>query len=284
MILIADSGSTKCDWVLLNGSERVAEVDTIGFNPFYYDEQSIANVLSKVEVFASHAAAVTEVHFYGSGCSSPERNVTVENALKLVFPNAAINVGHDVLGAALAACQGEKGIACILGTGSNSCYYDGKDVSEVIPSLGYILGDEGSGAWFGKKLITDYLYKESIPIGLKQELESKRHTKGTILENIYMKPHANVYLASFMTIIANHRQTEYVHKLMSDGMRQFLQRHICCFDNYKDVKSSFVGSVAYHFQDFLQVETEKLHIPVGNIIKRPIDGLVAFHLKDSDKN
>ncbi len=282
MILIADSGSTKCDWVLLNGIERVAEVDTIGFNPFYYDESSIANVLGSVEVFATNAANITEVHFYGSGCSSPERNVTVENALKKVFQNAVINVGHDVLGAALAACQGEEGIACILGTGSNSCYYDGNNVSEVIPSLGYILGDEGSGAWFGKKLLTDYLYKEPIPVALKHELESNGHTKGPILENIYMKPHANVYLASFMTIIANHGETEYVQKLMLDGMREFLQRHVCCFDNYREVKSSFVGSVAYHFQDFLKIEAEKLHIALGNIIQRPIDGLVEFHLRGSD--
>ncbi len=283
MIVIADSGSTKCDWVLLNGNQRVAEVATIGFNPFYYDEASIANELGKVEVFFVNGANVSEVHFYGSGCSAPERNITVVNALKRVFPNAAVNVGHDVLGAALAACQGKEGIACILGTGSNSCYYDGENVSEVIPSLGYILGDEGSGAWFGKKLITDYLYKESIPAALRQELESNGHTKGPILENIYMKPHANVYLASFMKILGNHRETEYVQNLISEGMREFLQRHVCCFNNFKEVHSSFVGSVAFHFQDILKMEAEKLHIRVEHVIQRPIDGLVEFHLKGSDK-
>ena len=277
MILIADSGSTKCDWVLLNGNERVADVQTIGLNPFYHDEDSVIGAVSGVDAFKAVATTVSRIHFYGSGCSSPERNATVENALKTVFPNAAVNVGHDVLGAALAACQGKEGIACILGTGSNSCYFDGNDVSEVIPSLGYILGDEGSGAWYGKRLVTDYLYKESIPLALKEELAQHGHTKTSILENTYMKPHANVFLASFMKILGNHRETDYVRDMIAAGMREFLQRHVCCFDNYRSLETNFVGSVAYHFQDILKVESEKLHITLGAVIQRPIDGLVKFH-------
>ena len=280
MVLIADSGSTKCDWVLLDGKERVAELSTMGFNPFYHDVGFIVDTMKNEEVFTSNSEKVTVVHFYGAGCSSEERNLTIESALQSVFSSAKIYVGHDVLGAAIAACQGKAGIACILGTGSNSCYFDGKQTSEVLPSLGYILGDEGSGAWFGKQLVTDYLYNESIPAALKDELLSKGFEKSSILENVYMKPHANVYLASFMKILANHRDTEYVHELIGVGMKSFLERHVCCFDNYKDVPTSFVGSVAFYFQDILKTECQKLGIQFGNVVQKPIDGLVAYHKTD----
>ena len=280
MILVADSGSTKCDWVLLDGENRVAELSTMGFNPFYHDVDFIVDALRKEAVFVSNSQNVSAIHFYGAGCSSPERNETIEEALTAVFARAKIHVGHDVLGAAIAACQGKTGIACILGTGSNSCYFDGNKTSEVLPSLGYILGDEGSGAWFGKQLLTDYLYKESIPSALKNELLSKGFEKSSILENVYMKPHANVYLASFMKIIANHRETEYVQNLIGSGMKAFLERHVCCFDNYKEVPTSFVGSVAFHFQDILKIECDKLGIQFGNVVQKPIDGLVAFHNTD----
>jgi len=280
MVLIADSGSTKCDWVLLDGKSRMTELSTMGYNPFYHATGFIVDTMRREEVFASNSEKVTEVHFYGSGCSSPERNITIENALSSVFVNAKIHVGHDVLGAAIAACQGKPGIACILGTGSNSCYFDGKQTSEVLPSLGYILGDEGSGAWFGKQLLTDYLYNESMPAALKAELLLKGFEKGSILENVYMKPHANVYLASFMKIIANHRQTEYVRHLIGSGMKAFLERHVCCFDNYREVPTSFVGSVAFHFQDVLKIECEKLGIQFANVVQKPIDGLAAFHKTD----
>ncbi len=280
MILIADSGSTKCDWVLLNGRVRIAEVSTIGFNPFYHDVDFIVGALRSENELMVNSSAISAVHFYGAGCSSPERNATIENALRTVFANANINIGHDVLGAAIAACQGKPGIACILGTGSNSCYYDGENISEVLPSLGYILGDEGSGSWFGKQLLTDYLYKESIPEALKQELVSKGFNKNSILENVYMKPHANVFLASFTKILANHRETEYVNKLVSSGMKTFLERHVCCFDNYREVPTNFVGSVAFCFQDILKAECQKLGIQFGNVIQKPIDGLVVFHNTD----
>ena len=277
MILVADSGSTKCDWVLLSGTERVAELATIGFNPYYHNVAFIIDVLHQTDELAVNAKNVLEVNFYGAGCSSEARNATVQTALRTVFENATINVDHDVLGAAIAANNGEAGIACILGTGSNSCYFDGSTTSEVLPSLGYILGDEGSGAWFGKQLLTDYLYKESIPVELKAELLSKGFEKCTILENIYMKPHANVYLASFMKMLANYRETEYVLTLVASGMKAFLERHVCCFDNHQEVPTNFVGSVAFHFQDVLKAECQKLGIRFGNVIQKPIDGLVAFH-------
>lgn len=280
MILVADSGSTKCDWVLLDGESPVAELSTMGFNPFYHDELFISDIINSEPVFVANAKNVSTIYFYGAGCSSPDRNKTIEEALISIFVNAQIKVGHDVLGAALAACQGKAGIACILGTGSNSCYYNGAQTSEVLPSLGYILGDEGSGAWFGKQLLTDYLYKEKVPPALKSELLLKGFEKDSILENIYMKPHANVYLASFTKILGNHLETEYVQSLIGSGMRNFLERHVCCFHNYQEVPTSFVGSVAFHFQEILKAECYKLAIQFGNVVQKPIDGLVAYHKMD----
>lgn len=278
MILIADSGSTKCDWKLMDGPTEVGSVSTMGFNPYFHSEAIISATLKAQRLFTLNAEKIKEVYIYSAGCSSPELNRVVEKGLKAVFAKARIMVDHDVLGAALAACQGEPGIACILGTGSNSCFYDGQNTYEEIPSLAYILGDEGSGSWYGKQLLRDYLYKEPIPEELRAELLAQGHDKDSIMENIYMKEHANVYLASFMKTISKFKHTDYVQQMIHDGMRAFLLRHVCCFKNYREVKTNFVGSIAYYFQDILKEEAAKLGITVGNVIKKPIDGLVEFHL------
>lgn len=279
MILIADSGSTKCDWKLMDGITEIGSVSTMGFNPYFHSEAIISATLKAQRLFTLNAEKITEVFIYSAGCSSPELNRIVEKGLRAVFSKAKIVVDHDVLGAALAACQGAPGIACILGTGSNSCFYDGKTTYEEIPSLAYILGDEGSGSWYGKQLLRDYLYKEPIPAELRAELEAQGHDKDSIMENIYMKEHANVYLASFMKTISKFKHTEYVQQMIHDGMRAFLLRHVCCFPNHREVPVNFVGSIAYYFQDILKAEAELLGITVGNVIKKPIDGLVEYHLK-----
>lgn len=279
MILIADSGSTKCDWKLMDGEREVGSVSTMGFNPYFHSEAIITATLKAQHLLTEHATEVSDIYMYSAGCSSQDLNRIVENALRSVFTEANIVVDHDVLGAALAACQGDEGIVCILGTGSNSCYYDGTGIYEEIPSLAYILGDEGSGSWYGKQVLRDYLYKEPIPEGLRQELIDQGHDKTSILENIYMQPHANVYLASFMKTISKYRDSEYVDTMIHEGMRVFLEQHVCCFKNHKEVTTNFVGSIAYYFQDILKEEAEKLGITIGNIIKKPIDGLVEYHLK-----
>lgn len=283
MILIADSGSTKCDWKLLEGETEVGSVSTMGFNPYFHSEAIISATLKVQKLFTDNAERISEVYIYSAGCSSPELNKVLENGLRAVFRKAKIMVDHDVLGAALAACQGEPGIACILGTGSNSCYYNGETIYEEIPSLAYILGDEGSGSWYGKQLLRDYLYKEPIPRELREELEAQGHDKDSIRENIYMQEHANVYLASFMKTISKYRETDYVNEMIHDGMQEFLHRHVCCFKNFKEVPVNFVGSIAYYFQDILKKEAAKLGITIGNVIKKPIDGLVEYHLKQKGK-
>lgn len=279
MILIADSGSTKCDWKLMDGEKEVGAVSTMGFNPYFHSEAIISATLKAQRLFTQNADAITDVFMYSAGCSSPELNKVLEKGLRAVFPKANIMVDHDVLGAALAACQGEPGIACILGTGSNSCYYNGETIYEEIPSLAYILGDEGSGSWYGKQVLRDYLYKEPMPSELRRDLEEQGHDKDSIRENIYMKEHANVYLASFMKTISKYKETAYVKQMIHAGMSEFLLRHVCCFKNHKQVPVNFVGSIAYYFQDILKDEAGKLGVTIGNVIKKPIDGLVEYHLK-----
>lgn len=278
MIVIADSGSTKCDWRLINGDE-ISSVSTMGLNPFFHDERVIEEILLNELGLLRSAKLVSEVHFYGAGCSSETQNRIVEKGLKRVFVNAKIHVDHDVMGAAIATCQGEPGIACILGTGSNACFYDGQNIHQEIPSLGYILGDEGSGSWYGKQLLRDYLYRDKMPAGLKKDLDGIGLEKDDVLNRIYKVPNANVYIASFSKMLSNHRETEYVSKMVGEGMSTFLERHVCSFSNHKLVPTNFVGSIAYYFQDVLAEEAIKLNINLGKVIKQPIDGLVEFHLK-----
>jgi len=250
----------------------------MGFNPYFHSEAIISATIRSQETLSTYADRVTDVFFYSAGCSNEQMNDIVEQGLRTLFTKASILVDHDVLGAALAACQGKPGIACILGTGSNSCFYDGKYVHEEIPSLAYILGDEGSGSWYGKQLLRDYLYKDPMPEALRQELMDLGYDKNSILDSIYRKPHANVYLASFMKLISKYKDTEYVQHMVQAGMREFMQRHVCCFKNYREVPTNFVGSIAYYFQDILKDEAGKLKINVGNIIKKPVEGLVAYHM------
>ncbi len=279
MYLIADSGSTKCDWMLLKDNNQTELFSTMGFNPFFHNETIISNAIINNKDLAQYADKVELIFLYSAGCSSKELKQIVERGLKLVFSKAHIYVDHDLVGAAFSTYSGTPGITCILGTGSNSCFFDGDIVSEEVPALGYILGDEGSGSYFGKKLLADYLYKK-LPQEIHTVLQNDfKLSKKEIFESVYMKPHANVYLASFMKIFSSFKELPYVKETVAKGMAHFLQNHVCCFPNYKKVPVHFIGSIAYHFESILHQEAEKLDIQVGNIIKKPIDGLVSYHLK-----
>lgn len=276
MILVADSGSTKCDWRLIS-NEADLPTETIGLNPYFVNEHDIELALQKNELFKKNADHVKKVFFYGAGCSSTSMNSIVKDGLKRIFSTSEIHVDHDVLGAALAAGQGEECIACILGTGSNACYYDGENISQKTPSLAYILGDEGSGSWFGKQLLRDFLYGDDMPEKLRQHLVQKGINKEVVLEEVYRKDHPNVYLASFTKDIGLFRETEYVHQMLFEGVTAFLERHVCCYPNFQNVQVNFVGSVAHHFRNELHEAASALGISVGNVIQKPIDGMVEFH-------
>lgn len=279
MILIADSGSTKCDWMLLDENNSTQLYSTMGFNPFFHNESVISNGIKENSDLVKNANEVTHIYLYSSGCSSKELKMVVEKGLKHVFTKAIIFVEHDLLGAAYSTYSGVPGITCILGTGSNSCFFDGKELSEEVPSLGYILGDEGSGSYFGKKLLIDYLYKKLTKEINEYLVHELKLTKKDIFENVYMKPHANVYLASFMKIFGVFKDNDYVKTTVSAGLKHFLENHVCCFADHKKVPVHFIGSIAYHFEDLLKIEAQKIGIEVGNIIQKPIDGLVDYHLK-----
>lgn len=281
MILIADSGSTKCDWLLMDGDTIVAECSSMGFNPYFHNESFIVTTLRGHEVLMKYSHEIKSVFFYGAGSSSPELKAIVFRALVRLFSFAHVYVGHDLDAAALATYSGTPHIACILGTGSNSCYFDGNSVHEEVPALAYILGDEGSGSYYGKKLIADFFYNK-MPEHLANDFEETyRLNMDDIVQNVYSKPHANVYLASFMKFCSRHRNDPYIKNMIVPGIRKFLSIHVACFANYKSVPVCFVGSVAYYFENILRETSEEMGINIGCIVKKPILGLREYHLKYS---
>ncbi len=278
MILIADSGSTKSDWVLLNGALK-SNFETIGLNPFFHSEQDVVRVLEENTDLYALRDKISQVYFYGAGCSSEALNGIISSGLESVFSKASINVDHDLNACAYATYQGEPAISCIIGTGSNSCYYDGKEVSETIPALGYILGDEGSGSYFGKKLLASYLYNH-LPQRIHDALQNEiKLTKDEIITNVYMRPNANVYLASFMKFIVQHHLDPFIQEMIFEGFKHFNGVHVCCYPNFKEVKVHYVGSIAYLFSEQLIKACDVYSIQLGTIIQKPIDGLIAYHEK-----
>lgn len=282
MLLIADSGSTKCDWMLIKENEEAQSFSTMGFNPFFHNEAIISNAIRQNTEMISFAEQVTMLFLYSAGCSSKDLKMVVERALKSVFPNAQIYVDHDLVGAAFATWDENPAITAIIGTGSNSCYFDGDIVKQANPGLGlgYILGDEGSGSYYGKILLRKYLGND-LPDELYNTLRNDyKLSRDVIVENVYMKPHANVYLASFMKVLSDNRTNSWVNDLVNDGMKLFLSSHVACYKNYQRVPTHFIGSIAYHFEDNLRFAAAPLGVNVGTIIKKPIFGLVNYHLKN----
>ncbi len=278
MLLIADSGSTKCDWMLVNKNEEKTAFNTMGFNPFFHNEEIISSELRKSEL-NQFAAEVKFVFFFGAGCSSKEMKRIVERGLQAIFTKATIYVDHDLVASAFATYDGRPGISCIMGTGSNSSFFDGDILSEEIPALGYILGDEGSGSYYGKKILQLFLYKK-LPKNLQEDFQHTYNIgKNEIFENTYRKPNANVYLASFMKFVSDHRNDPFIKEMVHCGMKDFMQTHVMCFKYYKEVPVNFIGSVAFYFEDILREAAAELGITVGNVIQRPIDGLVTYYLK-----
>lgn len=280
MLLIADSGSTKCDWRLVAADKSYRDFNSIGINPYFHNEEVIENELKNVEGLAENAEQVTAVFFYGAGCSSTSLKRIVDRGLGRVFPNAQIYVDHDLVAAAFSVYEDEPCIACILGTGSNSCHFDGDIVREEVPALAYILGDEGSGSYFGKKLLADFLYNR-LPAGMQKRLKDEMNlNKDTIMEHVYMRPHANVYLASFMPFITSCKSEEYVQVMLRQGLEHFIDIHVKCFRDYAKVKTNFIGSVAHFQKDILTEVAANNGIILGKAIQNPIDGLYQHHVKN----
>lgn len=275
MFIVVESGSTKADWMVINGAQEIVH-STKGFNPYFHTKQDILLELNAKIELDLIKEDVKEIFFYGAGCSTPELNEIIESGLKAFFVNAIIHVDHDLNACAYACYDDKPEIACILGTGSNSCYYDGEKAIEVVPALGYILGDEASGNYFGKKILADFLYGR-LPDPMSRELEVAGINKSVIIEHIYKKPNANVYIASFMPTLIRHKDLEYSQKIIRDGFQNFIGTHVKCYANYQKCEVNFVGSLADLLQQELREVCSENDISIGCIIRRPLDRLVKYH-------
>lgn len=280
MLLIADSGSTKCDWVLMNfQGKKISETSTTGLNPYFHNEDMVEGALMLNSELMSVAGTVQYIYFYGAGSSSPEMCDVIRRGLKRIFKHADIHVEHDLLGSAMATYDGRPCISCIIGTGSNSCYFDGKEVFEEVPSLAYILGDEASGSYFGKILLREYFYKK-LPEDLRIAFEKEFHlTKEQMLQKLYREPGPNTWLASFMRFIAAHAGHPTIKLWIVEGIRHFIQIHVKCFSNWREVPVHFVGSIGHIFKNYLEEACSLEEVTLGRVIQKPIDGLAEYHLR-----
>jgi N-acetylglucosamine kinase-like BadF-type ATPase len=277
MILIADSGSTKTSWVYADGNKK-QYLQTKGINPFFRSSEDIFQEFNSTNL-ASLSEKVTNIHFYGAGIINEEKANIVRVVLTKLFPKANFDVQSDLLASAHATLGRKKGIACILGTGSNSCLYDGNRIIAHVPPLGFILGDEGSGSVLGRKLISDYL-KGIMPDDLKDKFKNKfGFDYAGYLEHIYKKEKPNKFLASFVPFLTENMEQEYCQELVVQSFDEFVHRNILQYPGYKNMKISFVGSIAFYFKEQLELVLTKNGLQKGVIIKEPLEGLLTYHLK-----
>lgn len=275
MILIADSGSTKTDWAIIHSKNDISILSGEGINPVYHDEQEI---IQKIESVNKEKATIESVHFFGAGCIKNKTDIIVEKAFKKVFVNSDVFVDDDITGAAKSLFGDKKGIACILGTGSNSCYYNGSDVEYKIPALGYILGDEGSGAYLGKILLNRY-FKQDLPKDIKEKFESEyKLDMMNVIEKVYKHENPNRYLATYSVFIKNNINNSYIRGLATKCLNDFFRFNIEKYNNFENKNIAFVGSIAYYYSDILKELAKQKNIKIHSIIQKPIDGLINYFI------
>ena len=279
MKLIAESGSTKTDWRTIAADGQISQYKTVGFNPYYQTADNIAEELRTNLLPNLSNTNVEEVFYYGTGITNDEKAEVIRQAIGMVFNDVKTIEAHsDMLAAARALCGREAGIACILGTGSNSCFYDGANIAFQVPPLGFWLGDEGSGGHLGKQLILSYLHRE-LPDDLRAKFDKRFGAKERleIIENAYQKPFPNRYFASFSKFIFDNRQHPFMFQLVSNAFGLFFGKYLMKYPDYQKYKIHFTGSVAFYYSDILRrVATEK-DCTVGVIMESPIAGLTLFH-------
>jgi len=281
MILIADSGSTKTTWYLTGENSVEGKMFyTLGYNPHFIHTEEIIQSLNDTlipDLGADVAHKIEEIYFYGAGCSTERDCAIVINAIKAVFPNSHAEVDHDLLGAARALCGREAGVACILGTGSNSCLYDGEFITDNVTALGFTLGDEGGGAELGRRLLKAYFYRE-FPNDLKRFFDEKYHlTKDSLLENLYSKPLPNRFVASFSAFCGDNKSHPFIQQLIKSNFRDYVTRQVCKYEGVERLPIHFVGSVAHYFMEELREVLAEQNLTLGQVIRNPIFRLVEFH-------
>ena len=282
MILIADSGGSKIDWRLLNLDGSILQANTPGFNPYYQPIEDLTNNFRDV-IIPKATDGINKIFFYGAGVSSEKNQQTIKNAFLEFFPEAQIEIGWDLLAAARALCGREPGIACIMGTGSNSCLYDGERIIGNVANLGWILADEGSGANIGRKFLVDYL-REIMPQDLRAQFHQRFPlTREEFLERIYQQERPSAFLASFTKFIFQHLKSPYCYQLVYNSFAEFYENNVMKYENYQNLKVHFTGSIAFYFCDILRQVANDKGITVKNILEGPIAGLTLYHQKDLTK-
>ncbi|MBL0741483.1 N-acetylglucosamine kinase [Chryseolinea lacunae] len=279
MILIADSGGSKTDWRLLETDGTIDQAGTPGFNPYYQPIEDLKRNVHEV-LLPKIKHPVTKIFFYGAGVSSTKNQLTIKSAFLEFFPEAQIEIGWDLLAAARALCGHEPGIACIMGTGSNSCLYDGETIVDNVANLGWILADEGSGANIGRKFLVDYL-RDLMPEGLRKQFHERFPlSREEFLEKIYQQERPSAFLASFTKFIFQHLKEPYCYQLVYSSFAEFYENNVMKYENYKTLKVHFTGSISFYFSDILRQVAADKGIAVKNILEGPIAGLTLFHQKD----
>lgn len=281
MILIADSGGSKTDWRLIDKNGKISQVSAPGFNPYYQPIDDLINSLRDNIVPKVNGDCVDKIFFYGAGVSSGKNEQSVKNAFREFFPAADIEIGWDLLAAARALCGHEPGIACIIGTGSNSCYYDGEKIAGNVANLGWILADEGSGAYIGKTILIDYL-RDKLPVDLAKSFAVRYPlSREEFLEKVYQEEKPSAFLGTFTKFVFDNLKNPYCYNLVYNSFSDFYENNVMKYENFQNLKVHFVGSIAYHFSDILRQVANDKGITVKNILEGPIAGLTLYHQKQT---
>jgi len=282
MRLLVDSGSTKADWIAIDEEGKVLfTTQTLGLNPEILEgEEIIERINDRFDILQNKDKA-THLFFYGAGCGTDRMKINLSRVFQGYFTNAIISVHEDTYAAVYATTpKGEEAIVSILGTGSNCSFFDGKALHQKVQSLGYIVMDDCSGNVFGKELIRKY-YFNKMPKELAVEFEKEYNLDADFIKNkLYKEPNPNAYLATFAKFLIQNKEHEFCKKIIFKGMKSFVKNYIRQFDNCKEVPVHFVGSIAFYLKDELQITFDKYEMKLGNVLRRPIDGLIAYHVKN----
>lgn len=278
MILIADSGSSKTDWRLIADNGTIKQHRGIGFNPSYQTKEEMISLLQE-DFLLEISNQVDQIFYYGAGCSNESKKTQVSSSLSSIFPKAEIVIEHDMLAAAKATCGHEAGIACILGTGSNSCDYDGKNIIGSMPAPGYILGDFGGGSSIGKKFLQDFIYKDMQETIYQKAIDQLGLSYDMIIHEVYKNPFPGRYMASFCKFLTENKADPYCYLLFLNAFQDFFKRYVMKYEGYQNKQVNFVGSIAFHNSDILRNAAFDLGIHVNLILESPIAGLTLYHQK-----
>lgn len=280
MILLADGGSTKADWVALDeNKQELFRARTMGLNPAVFPEKILYDRIKNNFQLTEHKLDIKKIFFYGAGCGTPKQTERLKRIIESVFTNADVIVNEDMLAAVYAASGGKESIVCILGTGSNSCYYDGETIEQNVVSLGYIMMDEASGNYFGKKLILDYYYKQ-MPDNIAKAFEKSYNLSADdIKRNLYQEDSPNAYLGKFAHFMFDFKDEPYIHNVLKNGFSEFFEKRILPYNKPASVPIYFIGSIAFYFEKILKEVAQHYNLSITGILQRPINNLISYHQK-----